>query len=203
MRWRYEGRRVLKRERRLSFRLLIPVLAVFLLAGSVVAYLSASADEVSNTLQAEQVQNPTIEESFDETEKTDVTVNVGSLGYAMYVRAAVVVTWKNADGHVMAMAPVEGSDYTININGTDWLKDSNGFYYYKNPVLDESTTNTTSNLIDLCQPVEGRAPEGFRLNVEIIAQTIQALGTTDEGNEPAVKNAWGVTLSGSTIIAVP
>lgn len=199
MRWRYEGRRVLKRESRLSFRLLIPVLAVFLLAGSVVAYLSTSSDEVSNTLQTEQAQNPTIQETFENNEKTDVTVNVGTTGYAVYVRAAVVVTWKNAEGHVMAVAPVEGTDYTININGTDWLKDSNGFYYYKNPVPD---AGVTSNLIDLCKPVEGRAPEGFRLNVEIIAQTIQALGTTDAGDVPAVVDAWGVTLDGSTIMAV-
>ena len=152
MRWRYVGKHEAKRERRLRFRVLIPVLAVFLLAGSVVAYLSASADEVSNTLQADQVQNPTIEESFDGTEKTDVTVNVGSLGYAMYVRAAVVVTWKDKYGHVMAMASVAGTDYTININGTDWLKDSNGFYYYKNPVPD---AGITSNLISRCPFVFG------------------------------------------------
>lgn len=202
MRWRYVGKHEAKRERRLRFRLLIPVLAVFLLAGSVVAYLSASADEVSNTLQVEQSEDPEIVETFENNEKTNVTVNVGNTGYAVYVRAAVVVTWKDEYGHVMAMAPVAGTDYTIDY-GTDWLLGGDGFYYYKYPVPDESTTNTTSNLIDLCKPKEGRAPEGFGLNVEIIAQTIQALGTTDAGDMPAVTDAWGVTLDGSTITAFP
>ena len=49
-------------------------------------------------------------------------------------------------------------------------------------------------LITECAPVDGKTPVGYGLNVEIITQTVQALGTTDSDGTPAVADAWGVTL---------
>lgn len=191
MRWRSAEGREHNGNRRVVSRVLIPVLVLFLMAGSVMAYLSASSDAVRNTLQTDQPPEPAINVELDGSTKTNVTVNAGNPGYAVYVRAAVVVTWKNENGEVLAAAPVAGVDYTVNY-GTDWLLDGDGFYYYKTPV---ANAGVTSALVKSFEPVADRAPDGYALNVEIIAQTIQALGTTDEGNVPAVTDAWDVTVN--------
>lgn len=187
-----------------------------LLIGGVVAYLSYSTDAVKNTFTAEEATDPTVVETFDKVKdtKTDVKVAVGDLGYAVYVRAAVVVTWKNeagevvptgknAAGEVMGIwkdaesnvhftGPVEGVNYDMTI-GSGWFKGDDGFYYHKKPV-DEDLTNVTSDLIVSCAPKEGQTPVGCGLNVEIIAQTIQAVGTTDADGTPAVTDAWKVQV---------
>lgn len=198
----------------------IPVISWFLVAiavlglvsGGVVAYLSTSTGPVTNTFEAETATDPSISETMDteKNEKRNVAVYVGNPGYAVYVRAAVVVTWKDASGNVLAQAPVEGTDYTIVWNvdtDTDqdkpWFK-HDGFYYHKAMVYNTPDTTdahdgTTAVLINSCKPI--KANGDYHLSVEIITQTIQALGTTDgvkdaDGNItdeiPAVEDAWGV-----------
>lgn len=174
--------------------LLIAAAVALMMIGGVVAWLSASTAPVKNTFTADAAVNPTISEEFDETIKKNVKVNVGNTGYAVYVRAAVVVTWKDAEnGNVLGTVPVENTDYTIRYNTTDWFYEG-GFWYYRLPV---NTGGTTRNLIDECVPVNVQTPVGYGLNVEIIAQTIQALGTTDDGNIPAVEDAWKVVTIGT------
>ena len=190
------------RRRKLPFLswLLILTAAAALLTGTVTAYLSYATDPVTNTFRAAQAVDPTVNETFDNKEKTNVSVNVGNTSYSVYVRAAVVVTWKNAeDGNVLGKVPVEGTDYEISFNGEDWfLKD--GFWYHREAV--NSQVNT-SVLIKNCKKKEGASvPTGYNLNVEILAQTIQALGWTDGDDSvtptvpsiPAVTDAWKVRV---------
>ena len=162
-----------------------------LTTGVVVAYLSTSTEEVSNSFVPETSETPTIEETFDQKVKQDVSVDVGEPGYAVFVRAAVVITWKDVKGgDVYGEAPEEGVDYTISYNDTYWfLKD--GFWYCTESVA----SGNSPVLIYTCAPVDDKAPDGYALNVEIITQTIQALGTTDIGDTPAVTDAWGVAVS--------
>ena len=84
----------------------------------------------------------------------------------------------------------------MELNDTDWFRGEDGFYYQKNPVASDGIGGSalTSVLIQRCAPVAGQTPDGCGLNVEIIAQTIQALGTTDAGNVPAGEDAWGVRV---------
>ena len=179
-------------------RILPVILAVlFVIAvtvATVYAYLKTSTDPaVKNTFSAAQDPEATITESFDpNTEKKDVAVKVGKTGYSVYVRAAIVVTWKNAEnGDVLATKPVAGVDYTITLNDSDWFE-KDGFYYHIAAVPSEGTT---ANLIISCEPIAGKAPAGYGLNVEIVAQTIQSAGTTDTGDTPAVTDAWGVKVA--------
>ena len=166
------------------------ILLITLSAGAVWAYLKLTSEPVTNTFSPDKDMNPTIEEDFQDNIKSDVLVNVGDTGYSVYVRAAVVVTWAKADGTVYATAPVAGTDYTLNWNGTDWFRASDGFYYHKVPV---DSKGKTAKLIHSCTPVAGKAPDGgYTLHVKIVAQTIQALGATDYDGTPAVEDAWKV-----------
>lgn len=197
-------------------RILPVLLAVtFVLAvtvATVYAYLSASTNTVSNSFSADVDPVLSITETFKDNVKSNVAVQVEKAGettYTVYVRAAIVVTWKDASGNVLATKPVEGDDedYTIDLNIEDgegepepWFLHTDGYYYCKSPV---QSGNATPVLITTCAPVEGKTPEGYGLNVEIIAQAVQAKGTTDVGGTPAVTDAWGVTVGGNGDLKTP
>lgn len=170
---------------------LLVILAIT--AGGVFAYLRTVSDPVENDFVLAPEKDPLIEESVNDplTVKKNVKVDVGETGYAVYVRAAIVITWKDSDGNVLGQPPVEGTDYEITLNTVDWFEHDDGFYYYKAPV---DSGEETESLIEIVQPIV-TAPDGYGLNVEIIAQTIQAAGKTDgESPIPAVTDAWGVVI---------
>lgn len=190
-----------------SWVLLLAVV-LSLLVGGVVAYLSASTKSVTNSFTSDVSKEPVVtEQPFNGKIKKNVTVNVGNPDYAVYVRAAVVITWKNSQGHVLGTLPVAGEeeDYAIAYNTTDWFyNNTDGFWYYKEMVTptknaqNEVQNNTTKALINSCE-IKKAAPDGdYTLSVEIISQTIQALGTTDVGDIPAVTNAWGIEVDPAT-----
>ena len=175
------------------------------LTGGVVAYLSAATVGVENSFTEDTDYDPVILESFDGQEKKNVLVSVpgpvsgeDSQRYAVYVRAAIVVTWRRGDTEpegkeiVLAQAPAD-TDYQLEWNDTDWfLKD--GYYYHKAAV---APGTNTAVLINSCRPLVTK--DGYVLNVEIMAQTIQALGTTDANGTPAVTDAWGVQVDGGNL----
>ena len=155
--------------------------------GGTVAYLIDQTGSITNTFTPVKV-TPGINENFDRSVKNDVQItNTGDI--PAYIRVKVVVTWKDKDDNVYGAAPAPGTDYTWQIPGTDWVKDSDGFYYYTKPV---PAGEKTSVLLTACQPVAGRAPAGYSLSVDIHAQAIQAEPTT------AVTSAWNnVTAVGT------
>lgn len=140
--------------------------------GSTVAYLKDGTKTVTNTFDPAEVDIE-IEETFDGNVKSDVKIkNVKNID--AYIRAAVIVTWQDDDGKVYATAPVAGTDYTITWKKDGWEAGTDGFYYYTSPVAPGASTGV---LFTACQPVAGKAPEGYTLHVEILAQGIQADGT--------------------------
>ena len=195
---RYSGKyRRKKRTMPLASWVLILMAVLSLSTGAVVAYLAASTGAVTNTFTAAQSKNPVILETMSENEltKSNVAVSPNNPGYAVYIRAAVLINWKNTEnGNVLAKAPVEGIDYEVDKGDSGWFEHG-GFYYYTDMISDAAEVNDqTGNLIDSIT-VKNPAPEdGYTLNVEIITQTIQALGTTDDGDIPAVQNAWGIEV---------
>ena len=166
--------------------LLLAVSIVLILTaaiGGTVAYLVAKTDTVTNTFEYARVPI-TVRETFDGASKTDVKIhNEGNI--PAYIRAKVVVTWKDATGNVRATKP-SGTNYDLKINQSDWTE-QDGFYYCNKAV---AAGQDTPVLIESCTML-GDAPEGYTLSVEIIAESIQA--------EPAkaVTSAWGVTPSGN------
>lgn len=135
------------------------------------AFLLDLSDPIVNVFQPSEVTNQVEEDPFDGSTKTNVTVkNTGDT--QAWIRAAIIVTWKTGeDGDVYGGAPVAGTDYTVSLNTTDWIKGSDGFYYHKAPV---DPGQSTQVLIYSCSPVEGKTPEGYGLNVEIISSALQS-----------------------------
>ena len=155
--------------------------------GGTVAYLIDQTGSITNTFTPANV-TPRIEEKFpNQSVKNDVQIkNDGDI--PAYIRVKVVVTWKKGND-VYGVAPKPVTDYTWQIPGTDWVKGSDGFYYYTKPV---PAGEKTSILLTDCKLKESvKAPEGYSLSVDIHAQAIQAEPTT------AVTSAWKVVTVGS------
>lgn len=184
---------------------LIVIALIGMAAGAAFGYLSATSGPVKNTLVPDQETDPSISETFSGTVKQNVKVDVGNPGYAVYVRAAIVVTWEaegNAteDNNIYARKPVLGTDYEISLNDSGWFYNpDDGFYYHKVMVPSGEQTNV---LINSCTR-KAAAPAGYQLHVEIIAQTIQALGTTDDGDVPAVTDAWKISVDSNNNLVDP
>ncbi len=113
----------------------------------------------------------------------------------VYVRVAVVVTWKT-DAGVAPVAPVEGTDYTCDwLLGTDWLKGNDGFYYYASALQANAKTSDLFRNAKLKDDTV--IPEGYNLSIEIISQSVQA------DPQKAVTEAWGVSVDTNGKIVIP
>lgn len=157
--------------------LILSLCLIFALAvGTTVALLVAHTNAVTNTFTAAK-SKITIEEKTDDGIKSEIYVkNEGTA--TSYVRVKLVCNWVDKDGNVSA-TPVPAPTIT----NSDWFE-KGGIYYYKMPV---ALNDKTSNLLDgnpIKQP-EG-APDGYHLEVTVLAESIQA------APDSAVTEAWKV-----------
>lgn len=178
------GRKVKRLRWNRSFVVLASVLVLIIgLVGTTLAFLYDSTTPVINTFTPTKVTGE-ITEDFKDNVKNNVQVkNTGDID--AYIRAMVVVTWQDDAGNVYATAPVEGTDYNVSYPGNGWVKHTDGYYYYTSKVAPNASTGI---LLTGCKPVEGKAPEGYHLVVEILSDAIQA------EPEDAVKEAWSVNV---------
>lgn len=188
------------RKQKIFAAVLIILALVAAATGAVYAWLSATSGPVTNTFTTAPDHTASISENFDTQHliKENVAVDVGEPGYAVYVRVAIVATWQKTlnDGTTFThwKMPVPGEmiggegDYYMVID-SDWFA-YGGYYYLKEPI----TGGTTPVLFQRCYQMAQAPDTDYKLHVEIIAQTIQALGTTDDGDIPAVTDAWGVAV---------
>ena len=167
--------------------LLVPVLLVCVING-VYAYITAKTANITNRFEPVQVTCQ-VEEEFDGHVKQDVRIrNTGDI--KAFIRATVVVTWVDDNGKILATAPVEGKDYTVEWSDGQWTKGSDGFWYHGAAV---PPGVTTGYLIDTVTPVA--TPDGRHLQVQIFATAIQA------DPAEAAENAWGASVSGYVLTA--
>lgn len=150
------------------------LLIIGVTVGSTLAYIVTSDGPVTNTFTP-SVVSTYVQENVSNGKKTDVKIeNTGDT--TAYIRAAVVVTWQDADGNIYGQRPVEGTDYAITWSGTaangGWKKGEDGFYYYLKPVI---AGDNTATLFTDCAPAAGKAPEGYSLAVEIVGSGIQSV----------------------------
>ena len=86
--------------------------------GSTVAFIVAQSQKKTNVFQPSRVACEVIK-------KSDNTYTVKNTGDTdAYIRVAVLVNWKNTDGHIYAQAP--GFD----VSGEFWVLGKDGYYYY-------------------------------------------------------------------------
>lgn len=180
------------------------VLILAVAVGTTIAYLTTKTDDVVNTFEPTQVTSLVVENFTPDAPTTKANVQIKNTGdIDAYIRAAVVITWKDAQGNIAAVKPVETIDYTITWNtvdqdGTKWFE-VGGYYYYPDVVAAGGTT--AENLINSVQPVnlDGKEIDGtiYYLSVEIISSAIQAKP------DRAVSEAWpAVTVDNGQLKAV-
>ena len=161
---------------------LVVLLLIFAVGGTL-AYLVTQTDPVVNTFTPADVSTE-IKETFVNNVKSSITVkNKGDI--PVYVRVALVGNWCDSDGNVVE--PWNGS---VDINNSDWIEGSYGYYYYKTPL---AASATTSDLLGTNITESVRA-DGAHLEITVLQQSIQAEPTT------AVQNAWGVTVAANGTI---
>ncbi len=178
-----------------SFVLVVSVLVLLVgIVGASLAYLTMKTEPVKNEFTYGKVSCEVLED-FDGTVKSNVRIkNTGNI--PAYIRARVVVTWKNENGDIYGTKPVLNEDYSFNYNINliyDWTE--GGLYFYFPDPVDPGAETTW--MLHNCEKMENaNVPEGYDLSVEILADAIQS--------EPvsAVEKAWGVTVRNGSITAV-
>lgn len=172
--------------------LLIFTIACFccLTIAQTLAFISIKTEPKINTFVPAQVLCE-ISESFQNNVKTNVLVkNTGNTD--AYIRAAIVVNWKDQDGNIYGGAkPILNTDYTLELNGSDWVVGVDGYYYHRASV---APAGVTEILIEKCEVAQNAAvPGGYSLAVEIVASAIQA------APETAVRENWNATVENGMI----
>ena len=185
--------------RKALFALVSVLVLVFAAVGVTVAYLQTQTEPLENQFTPAKVSCK-VEETFEDNVQSNVTIqNTGDTD--AFIRVAVVANWVQTDENssvtsVYAQQPVAGTDYTLTLAddvNEKWLKDSNGFYYYKDAV---QPNEVTAVLIEECKPIEGKAPAGYTLAVEIVASAIQA------SPETVAEEYWHISVENGEIIGV-
>lgn len=144
-------------------------LIITMTIGGTAAYLVTSTTPLENVFIPSDVTTEVVEK-LDGSTKSDVKIhNTGSTD--AWIRAAIIVTWKDASGNVYGVAPISGTDYVMTVDlASGWTLGSDGFYYWTLPVDPDASTGV---LIRSCT-YSANAPDGYRLSVEIIASGIQS-----------------------------
>lgn len=166
--------------------LILSLCLIFALAvGTTFALLKANTAPVENTFTAAK-SGTDIVEKLDGSQKTSIKVqNTGTA--VSYVRVKLVMNWVDENGNVSA----EPVNITPSITDNWFLKD--GIYYYKMPV---AAKDFTTNLLQT--PItQDAAPEGYHLEVTVLAESIQAAPSA------AVQQSWGVGVDSNGYLTQP
>ena len=179
---------------KILYSLLIAFAVIAAITTFVYAAFLRNSDTVTNTFAPAVSKLPEIQETFDDNVKKEVKIAVGETKYPVYVRAELVFNWQEKDkqdGVVYFNQPVEGKDYTLTINESKWELKEDGYYYYKDPV---ASKGVTESLITEFQLINPSLDENYALSVRILAQTVQAVGHTDDNGKSAAEDAWNIAL---------
>lgn len=166
--------------------LILSLCLIFALAvGTTFALLKANTEPVTNTFTAAK-SGTDIVEKLDGSQKTSIAVkNTGTA--VSYVRVKLVMNWVDESGNVSA----EPVNITPSI--TDNWFEQGGIYYYKMSV---AAKGETTNLLQT--PItQGTAPEGYHLEVTVLAESIQAAPSK------AVTDSWGVGVDSNGYLTQP
>lgn len=169
-----------------------------LAVGGTVAILFDETKPITNTFTPAEITTTVTEDVTTGVKKNVQIKNTGTTD--AWIRAAVIITWQDANGNVYGKAPVAGTDYTIDCTadktGSNWVTGNDGFYYYTSPV---AAGESTGVLISECKYV-ANAPTGYNLCVEILGSAIQSYPVTMFNNDSPSGSGWA-TSSGLTASA--
>ncbi len=168
--------------------LILSLCLIFALAvGTTFALLKASTAPVENTFTAAKSDIKIDEDVTGGQKKSIVVKNTGTA--VSYVRVKLVMNWVDDNGNVSA----EPVNITVDYDNTNWFEQG-GIYYYKMPVA--ANDGVTTNLLKT--PItQGTAPEGYHLEVTVLAESIQAAPSK------AVTDSWGVGVDSNGYLTQP
>lgn len=168
--------------------LILSLCLIFALAvGTTFALLKASTAPVENTFTAAKSGTDIVEELDGNQKKSIVVKNTGTA--VSYVRVKLVMNWVDDNGNVSA----EPVNITVDYDNTKWFEQG-GIYYYTKPVA--ANGGETTNLLKT--PItQGTAPEGYHLEVTVLAESIQAAPSK------AVTDSWGVGVDSNGYLTQP
>lgn len=171
----------------LNLKPLVALVLMGSIAGTT-AFLT-SKNSINNEFVVGQVE-PKIKETFNPQNKIKKDVYLKNAGNVpIYIRAAITIKWKDNEGKILKESPIENEDYLIEFSDSlNWLKSEEGYYYYKNAV---DVNETTDILIEECTQI--RQYDDKFLEVSILAQGIQAEPTR------AVEEAWDISIINNDI----
>lgn len=156
--------------------LILSLCLIFALAvGTTFALLKANTEPVTNTFTAAKSDIKIDEDVTGGQKKSIIVKNTGTA--VSYVRVKLVMNWVSGDGKTISGEPV---NIDVTYDTTKWFE-QDGIYYYKMHVA--ANGGETTNLLQT--PItQGTAPEGYHLEVTVLAESIQAAPSK------AVEGAW-------------
>lgn len=179
----YRGKRVLKRRRLTPLAAAALLMVLVMSVGGTLAWLTAHTNAITNTFTV-ATPGVKIEEGFDKQTKSNVQVkNTGEV--EAYIRVALVPTWEDENGNAVA-EPASLDDLSITWgNSGKWLKGTDGYWYYKEPVAPGYSTEV------LLEKATVTTENGYHMNLQVMADSIQADPTR------AVTAMWGTAKGGA------
>ena len=164
-----------------SSALIIALALILVLAvGGTVAYIFTHTGPVINTFTPADAKI-TVDEQTSNNQKTEIIVKNNSTGVPVYIRVALVANMIDKDENVTGAASVP--TFTL---GENWVKGSDGYYYYTEPV---PVRESTGNLLEKAMTLDEN------MQVVVLADAIQAMP------KEAVIDAWGVTVDSNGSIS--
>lgn len=174
--------------------LILSLCLIFALAvGTTVALLKANTAPVTNTFTAAK-SDIKINENVENGKKSSIQVeNIGTA--TSYVRVKLVMNWVSKDGKTISATPV---NISVDYDKTNWFEQG-GIYYYTKPVgpVGEKPNNVTSNLLKTPIEQPEGAPDGYHLEVTVLAESIQAAPSK------AVTDSWRVGVDNNGYLTQP
>ena len=157
----------------------ITIILLFCSVTGTIAYMIKQSS-ITNEFIMGEVKTQIIE-NFDSNNKTKKDVNIKNIGNVpAYIRATIVISWKDNEGKVLGEIPEENVDYSIKFSeSSNWIKEEDGYYYYKKQI---EPNESTEILIEECKQL--KEYDNKILEVTIANQAIQAQPTK------AMNEAW-------------
>lgn len=180
------GKRLKKNKRLIiknSLFMQISILLLICLVTGSVAYL-IKQNSLKNEFLIGEVKTEVMEE-FNINNKIKQNVRIKNIGNVpIYIRAKIVISWKDKQGNILEGIPEQNVDYSIKFSKTsNWMKSNDGYYYYKKAIEQNTYTDI---LIEECKQL--KEYEDKILEVSIANQAIQGSPIK------AVIEAWDVQV---------